>query len=299
MSRLWTSAFVLCFFAAGGWAQTTQPSWITTDDGQLVLRPFAGAPYPHASREQGFKGSSAFFPKAGHYDDSTVGIFIPKNYTPGERVDFVVHFHGHRNEVATAIKTFRLTQQLAASGVNSILIVPQGPKDAADSGCGKLELDNGGMKALLDEVTLFLQTEGKVRSREIGSVVLSAHSGGYKVTAAILDHGGLESNITDVLLLDASYGSLDRFAAWCAGGKDRRLVSLFTDHLKDENQELMKLLDQSKVIYERIDDEKNATDEAFSIRRALFIPTTLPHNDVPMKSDYFRRLLATSSLRSR
>src|SRR5207302_6543486 len=130
---------------------------------------------------------------------------------------------------------YKLIEQVAAVKVNAVLVVPQGPRDAADSGCGKLELDKNGMRDLLDEITTFLQSEGKVTTPKLGKVVLSAHSGGYKVTAAVLDHGGLSDNITDVFLLDASYGSLEWFANWCKADKRHHLVSLFTEHVAGEN----------------------------------------------------------------
>jgi hypothetical protein len=181
--------------------------------------------------------------------------------------------------------------------VNAILVVPQGPKEAADSGCGKLELDPGAFAKLLEEICAFLKQEGKVTSTTVGHVVLSAHSGGYKVTAAVLDHGGMTDHITDVLLLDSSYGSLEWFAAWCGQASNRRLVSLYTEHLSDANKALMELLDKSKVGYERLDESAISSD-AIKQRNPLFIPTTLAHNDVPMKQDYLKRLLETSALAS-
>jgi hypothetical protein len=276
-------------------AQTTRPTWQQSPEGQLILRPFDHAPYPHASRAEGFKGSKQFFPKSRHYDDSTVAVFIPRNYTPADSVNYLVHFHGHMNHVSKVITTYRLCEQLSASGVNAILIVPQGPKDAADSGFGKLELDKGAFESLINEVADFLHQEGKLTTKNIGRIALSAHSGGYKVTAAILHHGGLTDHISDVFLLDASYGSLEWFAQWCDGKSDRRLVSFFTEHLADENKTLMEMLDKAHVSYARLEESAVSTD-AIKPRTPLFIPTTLPHNDVPMKKDYLKRLVETSAL---
>jgi hypothetical protein len=281
----------LCAAAMACIGESIEPTWASRPDGELILRSFANAPYPHASREKGFKN----YPQAPHYTDSTVGIFIPKAYVAGDTVNYVVHFHGHVNHVSEVLKKYRLPEQLAASKLNAILIVPQGPKDASDSGCGKLELDKNGLKNLLDEVTAYLKSQGKIKTDKIGKVALSAHSGGYKVTAAVLDHGGMSDQITDVLLLDASYGSLEWFSAWCAGAKDRRLVSLFTDHLADENKTIMDLLAKATVKYDVL-EEKTLTDSSLTARRPMFMHTTLAHNDVPMKMNYFQRLLATSSL---
>ena len=277
-------------------AQTTQPQWKRTEGGDLILRPFQHAPYPHASREKGYQGKSKFFPKEGHYDDSTVGIFIPQSFSPRQRTNYIIHFHGHATVVERAMRIHRLAEQVAASKANAILIVPQGPKEASDSGCGKLELEQGGAKALLEEVGQFLLSENRMTSAALGNIVLSAHSGGYKVTGAVLDHGGITEHVTDVLLLDATYGSLEQFSAWCCNGSQRRLVSIFTDHLKDENQTLMDLFRKGNIDYLLL-QEKSATPEALMQRQPIFIPTSLAHNDVPMKTDYFRRLLETSRLK--
>jgi len=287
-------ALLAALLAAG---PSTEPNhdWTTNDLGQLIFRPFKSAPYPHPSRANGYKGSATTYPVAGHYDDSTVAIFIPRNFVQRDTVNYVVHFHGHANHISKVVPQYKLPEQLVESNVNAILIVPQGPKDAADSGCGKLELDKNGLKNLLDEVTTFLNEEGKIHTRQIGHVAISAHSGGYKVAAAVLDHGGLPDQITDVLLLDASYGNLEQFSAWCDASSNHRLVSLFTDHLAPENKTLMDLLAKSKVKFDLL-DEPALKDEMFLPRRPLFMHTSLKHNDVPMQNHYFARLLKTSAL---
>src|SRR5438046_2886718 len=65
-------------------AQPTQPAWQTIVNGELILRPFPHAPYPHPSREHGFKGRSTTYPADPHYADSTVGVFIPAGYIQGD-----------------------------------------------------------------------------------------------------------------------------------------------------------------------------------------------------------------------
>src|SRR5262249_30651623 len=135
---------------------------------------------------------------------------------------------------------------------------------------------------------------GKLTGESVGKVVLSTHSGGYKVTAAILDHGGFKDHISDVLLLDSSYGSLQWFADWCKADPNHRLVSLYTDHLGDENKELMGMLDKAQVRYREL-DEASLNDEQLRVRGPVFIHTKGPHDQVPV--DYFGRLLQTSGLR--
>jgi hypothetical protein len=291
MIRL-TALVAVTVLPAAVLGQTSQPSWQQTPQGQLILRPFANAPYPHPSRADGFKGKSKTWPRDPHYTDSTVGIFIPAGFSPGERVDYVVHFHGHLNHVSKVLDQYKLAPQLVGAKMNAILLVPQGPKDAADSGGGKLELDQGGFARLIEEVTVYLQSQGRIHTTQVGRIVLSAHSGGYKVTAAILHHGGMDTNITDVFLLDASYGSLPWFADWCKANPSHHLVSLFTDHLADENQELMALLDKAGVKYLKL-DEATLSDPQLAPRGPIFMHTKGPHDQVPV--DNFGRLLAACS----
>ena len=227
--------------ASALFAQASQPVWKTDQYGQLILHPFPHAPYPHESRKDGYKNQGEVFPYTGHYDDSTVGIFIPADYHPGDVVNYVVHFHGWHQHVSNLIPYYHLEQQMEQAKVNAILIVPQGPKEAADSGGGKLELDPGAFEKLMGEITNYLVAEGKIHTTSIGHITLSTHSGGYKVTASILDHGGLASHITDVCLLDSSYGNLEWFANWCAASPNHRLISFHTQHLNDANMEVARI----------------------------------------------------------
>ena len=62
-----------------------------------------------------------------------MAIFVPKGFRAGEATNLVFYFHGWRNNVDDTLKQFRVAEQLAASGVNAILVLPEGPKDAPDS----------------------------------------------------------------------------------------------------------------------------------------------------------------------
>lgn len=272
--------------------------WSVTLEGQTLLRGFRNAPYPHASRAQGYTYQGKLFDAATHYNDSTVGIFIPSGYQPGETVDYVVHFHGWGNHVASVLDHYALRRQMNASKRNAILLVPQGPKDAADSGGGRLELEPGAFEALIGEVTEYLRQTGKIHAARIGKIVLSTHSGGYRVTGAILAQGGLTDHITDVLLFDSSYGSLESFADWAAHSPHRRLISLFTDHLAPENFTLLTLLQKRHIAFRSL-LESDLNANTLTSRQAVFLHTpTLPHDEVMQQKDYFALFLQTSALPS-
>jgi hypothetical protein len=289
------SLLLVTFLTSLAVAQSTQPSWQSTPSGEILLRPFKNAAYPHESRKDGWKYQTTTYSAADHYSDSTVGIVIPRNYRPGDTVDYIIHFHGWNNHVAKVLPYYQLPEQLAESDVNAILLVPQGPKDANDSGDGHLELDKGAAMALLEEVTAFLNSEGKIHTTKIGKVALTTHSGGYKVTAAIAAIGGLDDHLSDIILLDSSYGSLASFATWTAANPNHRLVSMFTDHLHDTNMELMGWMLEAGVTPVLM-KESDVNGRTMSERGALFFHTDLPHDEVPMGKKYFKLMLKTSEV---
>jgi len=140
---------------------------------------FPEAPYPYSSRASGHVYEKKLYEAATHYADNTVAIFVPAGYTPTASVDFIVHFHGWRNHVARALDEYQMRQQVAASGLNAILVVPQGPYDAPDSDFGRLEHEPGAFAALLNHLASFLVQQHVLTSTKINRITLSAHSGGY------------------------------------------------------------------------------------------------------------------------
>ncbi|MEI9961819.1 MAG: hypothetical protein WDM76_12005 [Limisphaerales bacterium] len=92
--------------------------------------------------------------------------------------------------------------------------MPEGPRNASDSFGGKLE-DTNGFKNFMIEAIANLQKNNVAKTNsEIGNIILSGHSGGYHVMAAILDRGGLSDKIKEAWLFDALYGGTENFVAW-------------------------------------------------------------------------------------
>jgi len=208
--------------------------------GRLIPAPLATAPFPHPDRAQGHTYKNRLYPAAEHYSDNTVALFIPHGFRETGTVDFVIHFHGWNNNVATTLRTFHLFEQLVASGKNAVLVVPAGPRNAPDSFGGKLE-DPAGFNRFMAEVvaTLRRRTAFKSPDFSVGRIILSGHSGGYRVIAAILDRGGRPRNADEVWLFDALYGHTDSFLAW-ADRTHGRLLNIYTDHggTKEESEKL-------------------------------------------------------------
>lgn len=279
----------LLFFAC---AMTQNVTWQSLPDGELALVPFASAPYPHSSRADGYRTKTTIYPRDPHYTDSTVGIFVPKGFHGDRGVNFVVHFHGHNNHVAQVFEQYDLAHQMRASGVNAVLLVPQGPRDVPDSGDGKLEHDPGSLGRLLDEATQRLVSEHRIApGTTVGHVALTAHSGGYNVASNILGRNEMPKQLTDVILFDATYGGLPAIADWCAGDRNRRLITICTAHLGHENAQLIALL-QKHRLEPHVVLEEDLTPNAVKQRGVLVVlTTTLEHNEVISKRNFFSEWL--------
>jgi len=279
-------------------AMLTSIAWTSGPDGDLAIVPFQSAPFPHSSREDGYQSKAKFYPKDPHYVDASVGIFIPKGFVPTSHVNFVVHFHGHNNHVSQVFEQYSLAKEMHDSGVNAVLIVPQGPKDAADSGDGKLQHEPGSLKALLNEAMANLKSEGRIPFKsEISHVALTTHSGGYLVTSAILGRNELQGKLTDVILFDSAYGGLPLMAKWCADDHSRRLISICTEHLGHENAQFIALL-QKLHVQPRVFLEEDVTDSEVVKRGPMFVlTTTLEHNEVIAKRHFFSQWLKPLSSR--
>jgi hypothetical protein len=273
---------------AGDLAETYAPL------GRLIITNFASAPFPHPLRAEGHSYHDHFF-SAAHYQDSRVALFVPKDFRPGNDIDFVVHFHGWGNNISNALAKYQLPEQFAASRRNAILLVPQGPLNASDSFGGKLE-DAGGFKRFMAEALEVLRQQGIITKGRVGRVILSGHSGGYEVISAILACGGLTGKISEVWLFDALYAKTERFSLWF-DHHPGRFIDLYTEHggTKEESEALMTALRGNGVPYFSA-DETNTAPADLRNHRLLFLFSELPHDEVMQKRDTFRHFLETSVL---
>ncbi len=268
--------------------------------GRIILAAFASAPFPHPSRAAGHTYQNKIYSASDHYSDNTVALFIPKGFRETGHLDFVIHFHGWHNTVAGTLAAFGLIEQLVASGKNAVLIVPAGPHNAPDSFGGKLETPDG-FKHFMAEVVATLQAHAGFTSNDftIGRIILSGHSGGYRVIASILDRGGLAKNADEVWLFDALYGRTDSFIAW-ADRTPGRLLNLYTDHggTKDESEKFQTRLTARGTKFLAL-EETGLTADALQKNLFVFIHTDLGHNDVVARRNGFALFLKTSVLAER
>jgi serine-type D-Ala-D-Ala carboxypeptidase/endopeptidase (penicillin-binding protein 4) len=266
-------------------------------EGQVLLVHLPSAPFPHPSRANGHWYHNQFFSADVHYSDNSVAIFIPNHFHASDKVDFLVHFHGWRHTVAGTLGEYHLIDQLAASGKNVILVVPQGPFNVPDSSGGKLE-DTNGFARFMNDVFATVKNSGVLEQTnfEIGNIILSGHSGGYKVMASIVDHGGLSDKIKEVWLFDALYGGRENFVAW-QKAENGRLLDIYTDHggTEYETADLLAWAKTNGVSYWNGEDTAVTPDE-LQANKYVILHSDMPHNDVVSKRHAFEEFLETSCL---
>jgi hypothetical protein len=269
--------------------------------GELIVTPLASAPFPHPSRAEGHKYKEQFFDAKEHYADSTVAIFVPRGFRENGKVDFVVHFHGWNNHVEKVLTNHMLIEQFVDSGRNAVLIVPQGPRNASDSAGGKLE-DAGGFKRFIAEVMNTLRDKSGLNRKDfvLGNVILSGHSGAYKVISSIVESGGLTDRIREVWLFDGLYAEMPKFLVWAQAQPQGRWIDIYTQNggTKKQSEYMMKTLkERGTSFYAGTEADVKPSD--LLTQHMVFLYSDLTHNEVVAKRQEFREYLKTSFLSER
>lgn len=279
-------------------AAATLPQTSQVAGGKTFVVPFNSAPYPHASRAKGHTYQGTLYDAATHYSNSNVGIFVPDGWHPENgAIDAIVHFYGWRHDVEKTFATYRVREQLVQSKRNAILIVPEGPTNAPDSGDGKLELDDNGFARFMDDVSGWLVQQQISPVKNVGRIVLTAHSGGYGGAGGVLTRGGMNDRITDVVLFDSAYGYYDAFAGW-ARQSTKRLLSIFTEDTITGNVTLMGML-QTPSPNSFVWLAKDLTPERLNTRNSTFVLTTdVAHDDLLTHDSWYALFLQSTALGS-
>jgi hypothetical protein len=298
-------AFVLAAMAASGaaaqQAQQPSPAPLTeryADIGTMIVMTSDHTMFPHEKRALGHTYEGKAYPADVHYSDRTVAIFVPKGFRAGDATNLVFYFHGWRNNVDDTLRRFKVAEQVAASGVNAVLVLAEGPKDAPDSFGGKLE-DTGVFAGLVSDVLATLKARGIIEKTKPGSIVLAGHSGAYRVMAFILTRGGLTANITEVILFDALYGQTEKFAHWIEHSPGK-LVDIHTAEggTRGESLSLMDDLRAWDIPFVSV-QESAVTPDLLKKNRLVFIDSPLEHNDVVAKNEQLRAFLSAGPLARR
>ena len=278
------------------WSQDIPKS--STQYGELIVAKFASAAFPDPQRSAGYTYAGKLYSFDQHYSDSSVAMFIPRGFRKTDTVDLVFHFHGWFNNIDTTIARYQLARQFTESGKNAILIIPQGSRNVPDSYGGKLEEKDGFKKLVLD-VVRYLYDLKKIKTQQVGRIILSGHSGGGHVEAFILARGGLTEHVKEVYLFDALYGQTEKVVHWIDTYKGK-LITMYTDSggTKEETKSLMADLDSWKVA-SRACEDVDCSEAILQQNRFVFLHTMLQHDEVLYAQDAFQKFLQASILDDR
>jgi hypothetical protein len=203
------------------------------------LVPFDSAPFPY----EGAKKDS--------YNDPRVLLHIPKGFDVNRPSVMIVFFHGHGATLTRdVLARQQVPAQISEAGANAVLVAPQLAYDAADSSPGKL-WEPGAFARFVgeagDQLTRLYGDPRAARTFASMPIVIVAYSGGYLTAASSLSHGGLKNRVRGVVLLDALYGELDKFADFITANRSAFFVSAYTHSTRRHNVELENILSERDV----------------------------------------------------
>ena len=121
--------------------------------------------------------------------------------------------------------------------------------------------DADGFKKMINDVLETMKREEVIKNAKLNKLIVSAHSGGYRPAAFVLDRGGLNDHITDLFLFDAFYGNHNYFRSFL-NASHASIHAAYTDHLKVEHEEFLKETAGTKA------------------RQLHFTPTSVDHDEV-------------------
>ena len=187
------------------------------------------------------------------YNDSRVLVHVPEHFDAKRPGVIVVFFHGNGATLERDVRDRQLVpQQISDSGVNAVLLAPQMAVDAADSSAGKFWQPNGFKRFMEESANHLARLYGDPNSAKAFAnmpIVLVGYSGGFLPTAWSLEVGGMTKRVAGVILLDAVYGELDKFASWIENNRSGFFVSSYTRYTKPRDKELMAMLREKGIAY--------------------------------------------------
>jgi hypothetical protein len=188
------------------------------------------------------------------YNDQRVLLHIPRGFDARRPALMVVFFHGNEATLTRDVRNRQgVPRQVTESGLNAVLVAPQFAVNALDSSAGRF-WEPGVFTQFLDEATERLtQLHGDERARSAfhgAPVVIAAYSGGYNPAAFIVHSGRADDRLRGVVLFDAPFGELDKFADWLARRPPAFFVSTFGKAASEENSQLQRLLTERGVRFQ-------------------------------------------------
>lgn len=232
------------------------------DSGKHFLDVVEGGRIGHTARD-GVHWEDAIF------HDNRVLLYMPAGFDVRKPGLMVVFFHGHGALLGRdVIERQQVTEQLANSGINAVLVAPQFALDAADSSAGRFWQRRGFIEFVGEAGVRLRELYGDKRVESAISqmpVVLVAYSGGYLPAAWSLAIGGASRRLRGVVLLDAMYGNIDKFTSWIEQMRPPTFFfSAYSESTREGNEALMQELKEANLRF-KTDPLKNFSQGGVTI----------------------------------
>lgn len=236
---------------------------------RTALIPFQTAPFPYRGRlpgsekpfldveENGRRGHTTPYGRLywedETYSDNRVLLHIPKGFDARRRSVMIVFFHGHGATLERdVLRRQRVADQVSRSGANAVLIAPQLAVDAADSSAGRFWEPGAFGRFMGEAAEALAKLHGdrkSVRAFAAAPVIFVAYSGGYLAAASCAVNGGINKRLRGVVLLDALYGEVGKFASWIESDRSAFFVSAYLGSTRERNSELAEILTARNIDY--------------------------------------------------
>lgn len=187
------------------------------------------------------------------YSDNRVLLHIPKGFDARRPAILLVFFHGHGATLERdVLRRQRVADQISRSGANAVLIAPQFAVDAADSSAGRFWEPGAFGRFMGEAAEALAKLHGgpkSIRTFASAPVIFVAYSGGYLAAASCAVNGGINKRLRGVVLLDALYGELGKFASWIENDRSAFFVSAYLGSTREKNSELAEILTARDIDY--------------------------------------------------
>jgi len=187
------------------------------------------------------------------YSDKSVLLSFPAGFDLAKPAVIVLYFHGNGATLERdVLGRQRIADQVAASGLNAVLVAPQFAHDALDSSAGSFWIPGYFNEFLKEADTRLAEAYGEPKKRASFArmpVILVAYSGGYNPAAYALDVGGAGKRIAGVVLFDAVYDEEEKFAGFLKRHRKAFFFSTWSKSAAAGNAGIRKFLDADHVAY--------------------------------------------------
>lgn len=185
------------------------------------------------------------------YNDSRVLVHVPEHFDVRKPGVIVVFFHGNGATLERDVRDRQLVpKQITDSGANAVLLAPQMAVNAADSSAGKFWQPGGFKRFMAESADHLARVTGDPNSARAFAnmpIVIVGYSGGFLPTAWSLEVGGISNRVRGVVLLDAVYGEMDKFASWIESHRSGFFISAYTRYTARRDRELMSMLREKGI----------------------------------------------------